>query len=244
MNSQLLKKIIESNAFKKDCPDVFFKGNQLSGYITIHAGERVEMLNNMFRKNHFSYSYEKSKPTVITIATNEFHCDVDGIEVDKLTDYCADDLGYKSSKESHVIDSDTYNFKTETISTVFTVMAGDEVAGFYDFNLCLILKNGQASLDLYLNQIYVKPKFRGSTYWMDLTISVYTFLGLVFYHLARLLKKPHYLDVYVHADLASAADEKIAVFIEHQLRAIYTALPPLSFDRPAFIGNVHAEMSY
>lgn len=244
MTTPLLKKIIESKAFKKDYMNVFFEGNQLVGNLTIGAGERAELLNNMFPKSHYSKAYENGQSTFVTIFTKEFYYKLHGVEPNKSNTFDINNLGYSSYSEEHVIGKDKHNVMMEEISTIFTIIVDNKVAGFFDIKLRLETETGQATLNLHLNKIYVKPEYRGSTYWMDLTISVNWFVGNVLDELAQKLKKPHYLDVYVQAEFHSAAGEKIGVIIERELRAIYESLPELLINRPAFIGQVYAEMGY
>ena len=68
----ILKQAIESKAFKKIYPSIFFEDDQLKGTLTVQADERVEMLSNAYNKDKFDNANPNSKPTVVTLRAHRF----------------------------------------------------------------------------------------------------------------------------------------------------------------------------
>lgn len=211
--------------------------------MTIQADERAELLSNAYNKDKFYDTHANSKPTVVTLRANRFQYDIENDENVIPMTYIIDELGYEAYNEVTKLDGYNYKCQNEEILTVFTVLdADEEEVGFFGFGLTLNRERGQIMLVLNLKDIYVKPAYRGSTYWMDLTIAVYNFVSLIVDCLALKLPKPSYYNVAVTSDAHSKTDVKIANIITSELRATYQALPYLAPNSPAFIGEVFAEM--
>ncbi len=244
MKKQLLKQTIESKAFKEDCPDIRFEGNQLVGSLKIHAEDRVELLDTMFLGKRVRRSHTDGQPTIIRFATDTFEREIYPYQDKVLATYKVKDLGYKLSVDYIEAGIKPIKFKHEQINTVLTIEENNKTIAFYDITLSLSKSKGEVMMNLNLNQIYVMPKNRGSTYWIDLTVAVHSLVCSVLYHVAKQLPQPYYFDVCVSSDFYSKSDERIADAIVSELRVTFSLLPSLSINRPAFIGEVVADMGY
>ena len=244
MTKQLLKQTIESKAFREECPDIRFEGNQLVGTLKIHAQDRVELLDTMFPGKRVRRSHTDGQPTIIRFATHTFEREIYPYQDKVLATYKVNDLGYKLSYDYIEAGIKPIKFKHEQINTVLTIEENNQIVAFYDITLSLSKSKGEVMLNLNLNQIYVMPQYRGSTYWMDLTVAAHSFASLVLYHVAKELPQPYYFDVCVSSDFYSKSDERIANAIVSEIRMMFSLLPSLSINRPAFIGEVVADMGY
>lgn len=239
-----LKQAIESKSFIKSYPSIGFLDSQLFGTFTVQAEARADLLNYMFTNNRETFRYGLNHPTTIYIASKTFALESLGSKLEDPNHFTKEELGYTFYIEKDDSPEKAYTLHIEELKTIFTVMSGNEVAGFFDFDLCLCQEKGQATLDVNLNQIFVKPEFRGTSYWLDLTVAVCSFAGEVLYSISNKLPKPYYLDVYVKADFINKSGEKIATAIEDEIRSMFEILPELAPHRPAFIGGVFADMGY
>jgi hypothetical protein len=245
MKMHILKQAIQSKAFKKIYPTIYFEDDQLKGTLTIQADERVELLSNTYKMDRFDNTNHNSKPTVVTLRAYRFQYDFENDEDNIPMTYIIDELGYESYNEVTKLDGDTCKCQNEEILTVFTVLDDDEEeAGFFGIGLTLNRERGKVMLVLRLNGIYVKPAHRGSTYWMDLTIAIYNFVSLIVDCLALKLPKRSYYNVAVTSDAHSKTDVKIANIIASELRATYQAFPDLAPDCPAFAGEVFTTVDF
>jgi hypothetical protein len=244
MPTQRLKQAINSKSLHRSYPFVEFLDEQLLGKLTVQAEERVELINQMFLKNHESNRFVSSQPTTICIASEAFNFAFLGSVTEDPMFFGKEQLGYDFYTEKNNVGSKHHTDHVEELKTVFTVMNGKEVAGFFDFDLSLCCEKGLATMTVHLNQIFVRPEYRGTTYWLDLTIAVHSYVGEILHEIGSNLPKPHYFDVYVTSQFASKSGEKIANFILSELRYVFETFPQITAQRPALIGDVIADMGY
>jgi len=121
MTKQLLKQTIESKAFKEDCPEIHFEGNQLVGSLKIHSGDRVELLSTMFLGKRVRSSYADGQPTTIKFATHIFEREIYPYQDKVLATYKVNDLGYQLSYDYIEAGIKPIKFKLEHINTVLTI---------------------------------------------------------------------------------------------------------------------------
>jgi hypothetical protein len=229
MKNQFLKQVIESNTYTRAYLGIHFEGNQLVGSLNIDINDRFFLLCNEYAKDDFPYAYLDNKPTEIMIASDKFFIQVEDYKKNKLIEYKKTSLGYESFENIE----GKLKTSNEKISTVFSILKNDETAAFFDFDLTLEMNAKQVTLTTFLNQVYVKPIFGSSTYWMDLTIAIYEFIGLIASSQSNYLGSNTTIDIVISEHFQNSPDTKIAKIIESEIRKIHKMTPDVATNRPA-----------
>lgn len=246
MATEYIKQIIESESFRKRFTDVFIDNQQLVGSITVAAIDRVDLLKDMFPKRKGFTCYTNGRPTLITIASDLFKCDYSSANPNQESDPDNKHLVYLAETEFYEIKKAKKCRNVEVITTAFTIFVHDKVVAYFDFALRLSTSKSKAETGLlvYLNEIHVNEKYRGSTYWMDLTIAVSLFITEVMFTLQQHIVKPSRFNIIIMPEPKTKSGKKIAYAIASEITDCYEFLADLSRDKKPFSGEIFYDIGY
>ena len=238
MATEYFKQIIESESFRKRFTDVFIDNQQLVGSFTVAAIDRVDLLKDMFPKRKGFTCYTNGRPTLITIASDLFKCDY--YSANPNQESCPDNkhLVYLAETEFYELKKAKKSRNVEVITTAFTIFVHDKVVAYFDFALRITISKAETRLLVYLNEIHVNKKYRGSTYWMDLTIAVSLFITEVMFTLQQHVAKPSRFNITIMPEPNTKSGKKIAYAIASEITDCYKFLADVSQTKKPFSGKI------
>ena len=241
MATKYFKQIIESESFTRAHPNIFIDNQQLAGSLTVSAIDRYDLLKNMFPKQKNSSCYTYGRPTLITIASDLFKCDYYSANPNEESDPNNNHLVYLVETEFYELNKTKKSRNVEVITTSFTIFVHDKVVAYFDFALMLTISKSETKLLVYLVEIHVNEKYRGSTYWMDLTIAVGLFITEVMSTLQQHIVNPSRFNIIIMPEPDTKSGKKIARAIAKEITDCYQFLANLSQSKKPFSGNVFCD---
>jgi len=239
MATEYLKQIIESESFTRAYPGIYIDNQQLVGSLTVSAIDRYDLLKDMFPKQKNSSCYTYGRPTLITIASDLFKCDYYSANPNQESSPDNKHLGYLAETEIYESKKAKKCQNAEIITTAFTIFVHDKVVAYFDFALRLTISKTETKLLVYLNEIHVNEKYRGSTYWMDLTIAVGLFITEVMSSLQQNIVKPSRFNIIIMPEPNTKSGKKIAYAIASEITDCYEFLANLSQTKKPFSGKIY-----
>lgn len=244
MATEYLKQIIESESFKRIYSNISIDNQQLIGSLTVNAEDRYDLLSDMFPLQKKATYFANGRPTLITIASDLFKCD-----------YCSANSNQESLPDNkhlcYASETEFYKSKgvkkcreVEVLTTVFTIFVHDKVVAYFDFGLRLSVSKAKTDLLIYLNEIHVNEKYRGSTYWMDLAVAVNLFITQIMFTLQEHIVKPSRFNIHIMPEPNTKAGKKIAFAIANEITACYTFLQDMSQSKKPFSGKLFYDIGF